>query len=202
MKRWLAVGCALCVMWVLSGCQTASVKKSETTGTMAAGSGAAGDAGAGATGGAGRATTDEFKQAVSTGDVVQQGLPAGRKFVSPGDLGAEVAKIFTPVHFAFDSYAVDRQNASMLKGITAYLLAHPDMMVVLEGHCDERGTEAYNLALGEHRALSVRKLLIMGGVSPKRLFTSSYGATKPVDATHSEDAWTRNRRCEFLLSPK
>lgn len=148
----------------------------------------------------GGATFAEFKQAVSQGDLQESPAPDNIKFISPGEAGEEPGKVFAPVHFALDSYELDIKTQNALKAISVWLLAHPEVCVLIEGHCDERGTEAYNLALGEHRALSVRRFLIASGVAPKRLFTVSYGKTKPVDSGHNETAWAANRRCEFRLS--
>jgi peptidoglycan-associated lipoprotein len=207
MRRILSAVCAVSVACLLNGCQPASLPKPKATKVVSQGpESAAHDtemkSGTNAGTREGRATLAEFKQAVETGDIPEQAVPADRRFVAPSDLGEEVVKVFQPVRFSFDSYEVGPKYKDTLKLVAAYLLDHPDVLVIIEGHCDERGTEAYNLALGEHRALSVRKFLVMGGVSPKRLFTASYGAAKPALSDHTEDAWSKNRRCEFLLSPK
>ena len=83
------------------------------------------------------------------------------------------------------------------------LAADPNTKLLIEGHCDERGTEEYNRALGERRALAAREALAKMGVDPMRVFTRSYGKDKPMDMGHEEGAWTKNRRDEFvLLHPK
>jgi peptidoglycan-associated lipoprotein len=75
--------------------------------------------------------------------------------------------------------------------------------LLIEGHCDERGTEEYNRALGERRALALREALAKAGVSPDRIRTISYGKDRPVNPGHDESAWAQNRRGEFiLLHPK
>ena len=101
------------------------------------------------------------------------------------------------VYFDYDSYALRsdalellRQNAEKLKQI-------PGVIVQIEGHCDERGTQEYNLALGERRALAVREHLIRLGISGDRMVTISYGEEDPADPGHTESAWALNRRSEF-----
>ena len=71
--------------------------------------------------------------------------------------------------------------------------------LLIEGHCDERGTEEYNRSLGECRALALRELLVAAGISPDRVHTVSFGKDKPADTGHSESAWGKNRRGEFIL---
>ena len=94
--------------------------------------------------------------------------------------------------------ALDDQET--LKVIARYLLDHPKISVIIEGHCDERGTREYNLVLGEQRALSTRRFLISLGMSPDRLHTVSYGEDKPLDPASNEEAWAKNRRAEFKIS--
>jgi peptidoglycan-associated lipoprotein len=84
-----------------------------------------------------------------------------------------------------------------LKSLAAWLRENSGERLSLEGHCDERGTEEYNLALGQRRADSVRSYLVSGGISPDRLKTISYGEEKPVDNGHDESAWAKNRRVQY-----
>ncbi len=109
----------------------------------------------------------------------------------------ESAQGLAPIYFDFDSYDLRpsaletlRENADKIKQV-------PGAIVQIEGHCDERGTQEYNLALGEKRALATRAHLINLGVSGDRIITISYGEEDPADPSHSEAAWSQNRRCEF-----
>ena len=106
------------------------------------------------------------------------------------------------VHFNFDSAVVlDKEQANIAS--VAQALQDPSLKLLIEGHCDERGTEQYNMSLGERRALALREGLAKVGVDPMRIKTISYGKDKPADAGHDETAWTKNRRGEFvLLHPK
>ena len=90
-----------------------------------------------------------------------------------------------------------------LKPVIAALKSSPQNKLLIEGHCDERGTEEYNRALGERRALAIRERLAKAGISPDRLRTVSFGEDKPLALGHDENAWRQNRRGELvLLKPK
>ena len=107
------------------------------------------------------------------------------------------------VHFAFDSTVVKKGEQSKIAAVTAALTSGAADKLLIEGNCDERGTEEYNRALGERRALALREALAKAGVSPDRIRTISYGKDKPADPGHDEAAWAKNRRGDFiLLHPK
>jgi peptidoglycan-associated lipoprotein len=107
------------------------------------------------------------------------------------------------VHFAFDSAVVKKSEDANISAVAAALAANPNDKLLIEGNCDERGTEEYNRALGEHRAIALREALIKSGVSGDRIKTISYGKDKPADPGHDESAWSKNRRGDFvLLLPK
>jgi len=103
------------------------------------------------------------------------------------------------VHFAFDSSVVRNDQKSKVAAVADYLKSNPTKAVEVQGHCDERGTAEYNRALGERRALAVREELIRLGVPPIAVDTISYGYDRPVDTGHTEAAWAKNRRGEFIL---
>lgn len=107
------------------------------------------------------------------------------------------------VLFDFDSSVIKSSEKSNIASVAAHLVSNPYAAVEVEGHCDERGTEEYNRSLGERRALAVREELASLGIDPKRVHTISYGEDRPAVDGHNEDAWTRNRRGEFvLLTPR
>jgi peptidoglycan-associated lipoprotein len=107
------------------------------------------------------------------------------------------------VHFAFDSAAVRRSEQANIQAVADALSKDTSTKLLIEGHCDERGTEEYNRALGERRALALREALAKLGVDPSRIRTISYGKDRPVDPGHDEAAWAKNRRGDFvLLHPK
>jgi len=104
------------------------------------------------------------------------------------------------IHFAFDSYELSQAAREKLKQKAEILQNHPEIDVVIEGHCDERGTDEYNLALGERRARAAYEYLILLGVDADRLRIISYGEEKPLVDEHNESAWAKNRRCEFRIA--
>jgi peptidoglycan-associated lipoprotein len=107
------------------------------------------------------------------------------------------------VHFKFDSSVVQDAEQSKVSNVAQGLAADPTAKLLIEGHCDERGTEEYNRALGERRALALREALARDGVDPMRIRTESFGKDKPVDPGHDEAAWAKNRRGEFIYcTPK
>ena len=114
---------------------------------------------------------------------------------------AKAAFVNEDVHFAFDSFLLDAEAERILEQKAAWLQDNADASVQIEGHCDERGTSAYNLALGERRANAVQQYLTVLGVDVDRLSTISYGEEQPLDPGHDEAAWSRNRRAHFVLIP-
>jgi len=109
---------------------------------------------------------------------------------------------FSPVYFAFDSYVLPPSEITKVEQVAQHLMQNSGHVLVVEGHCDERGSNEYNLSLGENRALSVRTRLIELGVAADRIQTRSYGEEKPAVAGSGEEAWRLNRRGEFALFQK
>lgn len=104
------------------------------------------------------------------------------------------------INFAFDSYELD-DDARVVLGRKAELMKEfRDLTMVIEGYCDERGTEEYNLALGERRARAAFEHLVILGVDPERMSVVSFGEERPLDPGHNEAAWAQNRRDEFKIS--
>jgi len=101
------------------------------------------------------------------------------------------------IHFDYDKAEIKPEDRENLANNAETIKAHPTVHVVIEGHCDERGTDEYNLALGERRARTAKKYLVSLGVNESNLSTMSYGVEKPVDPGHNEEAWAKNRRAEF-----
>jgi len=103
------------------------------------------------------------------------------------------------IHFEFDKYDLTEEARKILAENAKVLLAHPNLKIQIEGHCDERGSNEYNLALGEKRAVSAKLYLIKLGVKGDRLSTIRYGEEMPLDPRHNEEAWAKNRRCHFVI---
>ncbi len=106
---------------------------------------------------------------------------------------------FENVLFGFDSFQVPAAERPKVEEVADYLRSNPDIVVVVEGHCDERGSREYNLSLGEQRAQAVRSYLVNLGISPDRIQTVSFGKERPIDPGHNEAAWRLNRRAEFVF---
>lgn len=147
--------------------------------------------------------------ALSMGNAIQQPRE------TPGDPGSSIpgigafydpstnpstARIFRNVQFEYNSNLVKGQNnVNTIKDIAEHMKRNPNMYVFVEGHCDERGPEAFNLALGSRRSNAVRNMLIQEGVHPDHVFTISYGKERPLMHEQNEEAWSQNRRAEFKV---
>ncbi|HVO51696.1 MAG TPA: peptidoglycan-associated lipoprotein Pal [Thermoanaerobaculia bacterium] len=104
--------------------------------------------------------------------------------------------------FEFDRYAIEASQRDALAGDATWLKAHPTVKATIEGHCDERGTAAYNMALGERRASAARDYLASLGVEAGRLKTISYGKERPFATGHDEASWAQNRRAHFVVTAR
>ena len=109
---------------------------------------------------------------------------------------------FRPAFFGLDSSELDDAGRAIVAANADIMKKYPTWVVTIEGHCDERGTAEYNLALGELRAVAVKTYLVALGVSADRLRTVSYGKEFPFDMGHSETAWSKNRRAHFVITSK
>jgi peptidoglycan-associated lipoprotein len=106
------------------------------------------------------------------------------------------------IYFEYDRARIASEAQEALTSNARWLKQNPGVRVLMEGHCDERGTNEYNLALGERRTLAAKSFLISLGIEESRMFTLSYGEERPADQGHTEDSWSRNRRVEFkVLAP-
>jgi len=103
------------------------------------------------------------------------------------------------IYFEFDSAVLAEEGKKTLQAKAEFLRDHSNRNVLVEGHCDERGSVEYNLALGQRRAESAQRYLVLLGVNPSRVRTISYGKERPADPRHNEEAWAKNRRAEFIL---
>ena len=106
------------------------------------------------------------------------------------------------VFFEYNSSAISTDAQHTLEKQAAWLKQYPNVNVTVEGHCDERGTREYNLALGERRALAAKTYLVSLGIPADRLRTVSYGKEFPFDAGHEEAAYVKNRRAHFVITAK
>ncbi len=106
---------------------------------------------------------------------------------------------FQAVLFGFDSSQIVDTERAKLEDVARHMRRNPNARLIVEGHCDERGSREYNLSLGERRALAARAYLIGLGITGDRIQTRSYGSERPVAFGHHEEAWRQNRRAEFVI---
>jgi len=178
-----------CLGFIISGCPKKTVVKEEPSVTSAGESETRKDAKE-----ADRIREEAVKKEFEKSLVAKQ---------TPGIEGVVLeSKMLKDIHFDFDKYSIQLGEAEILKENSALLKKYPGMKFQIEGHCDERGTGEYNLALGERRANSVKKYLASLGISPSSISTISYGEEKPFDPGHNEEAWTKNRRAHFVILKK
>jgi peptidoglycan-associated lipoprotein len=125
------------------------------------------------------------------------GMPSYDQFMSPS---SQLLSVFRNVFFNTDDHILrGRDYIAVVEQIAGYLKQHPKTTIIIEGHCDERGPEAYNLSLGARRANFIRTLLVQKGVNPDQVHTISYGKEKPSEDGHNPKAWSKNRRAQFKI---
>ncbi len=185
-KSFIITILILCIALIMTGCP----KKTTVKETPSVEKGAAGKAGA----------EQKAKETDKAKDAWDKSLQAKK---TPGIEGEVFeSSLLKDVRFDFDKYDIRPADAAALKENAALLKKYPKVKIQVEGHCDERGTVEYNLALGERRANSTRNYLVSIGVSPERVSTISYGKERPLDPAHNEAAWTKNRRAHTIITAK
>lgn len=146
-------------------------------------------------------TTTQTEMAAT--DVSRQPAPLGvdSQGVQSGPVADhQVVAGLTRIHFAYNQFTIEAEARTTLEKNAAYLKANPAEKIVIEGHCDERGSDEYNLALGERRAMAAKSYLVSLGIPTERLATISYGEEMPLVAVANEEAWAQNRRAEFKVA--
>jgi len=140
-------------------------------------------------------------QGGAAGQLGEEGLAPGGSLeqYQKGTLGSGEQGPLKDIHFAFDSYDLDEPARTTLRDNAAWLKDHTGAKVEIEGHCDERGTVEYNLALGTKRASAAKEYLAALGIAADRLTTISYGEELPLCHEHTETCWQTNRRVHFVL---
>jgi len=139
---------------------------------------------------------------------VEDGLPVPVQPVGEDAIGSRSLEDLNrdsplrPVFFPLDAFELDAEARSVVGSNADVLKRYSSWMITVEGHCDERGTAEYNLALGERRAIAVRTYLVSLGVAPDRVRTVSYGKEFPFDSGHTDAAWSKNRRAHFVITAK
>jgi peptidoglycan-associated lipoprotein len=201
------------ILFVLASVLLTGCPKSPSTGAgMGTGSGAGGAGGAGSMGAGSGSGAGSGQQAGGSG--AQSGQAgagmAGGTAGSGRATGTNIPALPSPtefsatsalrdVNFGFDKYDITPADKSILDANARWLKSHARAQILIEGHCDERGTNEYNLALGERRARAARDYLASAGVSDSRMTVVSYGEERPTCADSTEACWAQNRRAHFLV---
>ena len=141
----------------------------------------------------GSGSTSSTSDVSSSGDGDQAATDETASIV-PGSQEDLIVNVGDRVFFNYDSFELDADAQELLQDQVAWLKQYSDVSIIIEGHCDERGTREYNLALGEKRAQSVKNYLISLGISSNRVSTISYGKERPAVVGSNDGAWSQNRR--------
>ena len=192
--RMLCYGIVAASTLLSGGCAPSTVKP-DGAGVGSAGSSSVPPLGSdGKSAGAGRAGTTEESNVPSTASSLDQ-LKAGKPPVTAA------SSPLKDVLFEFDSYDLRGNARDVLRGNADWLKSNPSARIEVEGHCDERGTSEYNLALGARRSQAAKDYLVSLGISPERISTISYGEEIPVCTEPNENCWRQNRRARFVVVP-
>ena len=144
--------------------------------------------------------THTTKETVETADVPEKGIESVELDEDVlEELPVEIVSNLSNIYFDFDSAVLQVQAKEELQKVGAWLSQNPNKKIRIEGNCDERGSEEYNLALGERRAVAAKNYLVSLGISPENIITISFGEENPADPGHNEVAWAKNRRDEFNI---
>jgi len=147
------------------------------------------------------------KKAVVTEGTAQEQAASAQSAATTKEQSAKVEPAATAetavkdIFFEFDKSNISPDAREILKANADFLLKNGNSKVVIEGHCDERGTAEYNMALGQRRAQETKNYLVNLGIKEPRIKTISYGEERPFDPGHNEDAWAKNRRAHFVVTP-
>ena len=180
------------VAFFVAACETAS-----QTSTDSAGESSSSTASSSASTTASSGSSDSSSSSSSS-----SGSSASSSNAADAKASAEdaLAKVGNTVYFGYDSSALTDEAQATLMRQAGFLKGNPSMTVTIEGHCDERGTREYNLALGERRATAARDYLLAQGVNSARIRVISYGKERPVAAGSTESSWSKNRRAATVLN--
>ena len=186
------------VAFFVAACETASQTTTDSSGdsssstastsaSTSSSSGSSGSSSSSSSAGSGSASSSSSSSSSSAADAKASAEDA-------------LAKIGNTVYFGYDSSALSDDAQATLMRQAGFLRGNPSLTVTIEGHCDERGTREYNLALGERRATAARDYLLAQGVDPARIRVISYGKERPVAAGSTEQSWSKNRRAATVLN--
>jgi len=187
MKTRVMMVAAVLVVFALAGC----AKRPATTAASAP-----------APGGAGSTSPAMTAPASGPSTTASANRPAAATTARPQPSDFRATAELKDAYFDFDKYDIRPDAAKTLAVNATWLKSNSNLLVLIEGHCDERGTNEYNLALGERRAKATMNYLVAQGVAASRVSIISYGEERPVCTEHAEGCWSKNRRTHFLVKPQ
>ena len=141
----------------------------------------------------------EAERADGTGEVRVEPAPPAATATRPNPREFAPTARLRDIYFEFDSYVIPPEQERMLDANIDWLISNPAYLILIEGHADERGTNEYNVVLGEHRARATLDYFMAHGVGAERITTLSYGEERPFCTARTETCWTQNRRAHFLV---
>ena len=184
------------VAFFVAACETASQTSTDSAGESSssnASSSASTSSSSGSSGSSSSSSSSSSSNSASAGT-------ASSSSAVVDSVADKLAAVGNTVYFGYDSAVLDGNSQATLFRQAAFLTGNPSLTVTIEGHCDERGTREYNLALGERRAAAARDYLLAQGVAPARIRGISYGKERPVAAGSNETSWSKNRRAATVLN--
>ena len=185
------------VAFFIAACETASQTTTESSGESSSSTAASSASTSSSSGSSGSSGSSSSSSSSSGGSASSSSSSGITDKASAEDA---LAAIGNTVFFDYDSSALSADAEGTLMRQAAFLNANPALTVTLEGHCDERGTREYNLALGERRGSAARDFLLAQGVDPARIRVVSYGKERPAAAGSNESSWAKNRRAATVIN--
>ena len=187
----------IAMTFFLAACETASQTASDSSGdSSSTTTTASSDASSSSSGDGSSSSSSSSSSSASDSSSASAGAGSSTSTRTPAE---KLTAIGNTVYFAFDSAALDPRGQQTLSRQAAFLKVNPSIKITIEGHCDERGTREYNLALGERRASASRDFLLAQGVDAARVRIVSYGKERPVVEGSNEAAWAKNRRSATMI---
>ena len=187
------------VAFFVAACETASQTSTDSAGESSSSTASSSASTSSSSGSSGSSGSSSSPSSSSSSNSSSSGT-ASSSSAAVDSAADKLAAVGNTVYFGYDSAVLDGNSQATLFRQAAFLKGNPSLTVTIEGHCDERGTREYNLALGERRAAAARDYLLAQGVDPARIRVISYGKERPVAAGSNETSWSKNRRAATVLN--
>ena len=187
------------VAFFVAACETASQTSTDSAGESSSSTASSSASTSSSSGSSGSSSSSSSSNTSSSSSSSSSGT-ASSSSAAVDSAADKLAAVGNTVYFGYDSAVLDGNSQATLFRQAAFLKGNPSLTVTIEGHCDERGTREYNLALGERRAAAARDYLLAQGVDPARIRVISYGKERPVAAGSNETSWSKNRRAATVLN--